>query len=141
MGAFRPQLRYSLLDIERRFGCAEGHVGTKDLVTFHFWSSDFRTREVVPSEEDGSDAGNAASSAEDLAAEDVVLSRIRMRDGIERVAKASLSKAELFELFFGPGGSELPAAAAEFLEAVRTPRPLWKGMCAVTAVGIEALVD
>ena len=82
----RPLLRYALLDIDRQFGCAEGHASaTEDgLVTFHFWASDFRTREAAETEK-----GVSAASG-----------RIVARDGVERVEKVRAKKDELFEIFF-----------------------------------------
>lgn len=143
----RPLLRYALLDLERQFACAEGHMGSaEELVTFHFWSADTRTREVTPSETlestDSPDIGTNLSSK----------ARIRARDGTERVEKVMSSKSELFELFFGDSEGKLiakdaytskaiPEDAAKFIASVRTPKPTWKGMCSVTAVGIEELVD
>ncbi|CAE7380282.1 clpX [Symbiodinium pilosum] len=128
----RPILNYALLDIENQFGCAEGHINSAvsghpdGLVTFHFWASDFRTREA---------AGEENTSAD----------RIVSRNGVQRVAKARAGKDHLFEIFFGPDAqespSEVPAAGAAFIEQVRAPKPNWKGMCAVTAVGVEELVD
>jgi len=49
-------------------------------------------------------------------------------------------------MFFGEGAEaaeagEVPKAGAAFIERVRAPPPNWKGMCSVTAVGIEDLVD
>jgi len=141
----RPLLRYTTLDLDRKFACAEGHAGEVEgpdgLVTFHFWSSDFRTREVSVGEEAG-----AESDGPELT-EAGVLARIRTRDGIERVAKATASKAELFEMFLGEEatkefvGGALPRKAIDFLQHVRVPNPGWRGMCSVTAVGVEQLVD
>ncbi|CAE7448072.1 clpX [Symbiodinium sp. CCMP2592] len=129
----RPILNYALLDIENKFGCAEGHVneappGHEDgLATFHFWASDFRTREA---------AGEENSTAV----------RIVNRNGVERVAKVRAGKDDLFEIFFGPAAQAayskgVPEAGAAFIQQVRAPKPNWKGMCAVTAVGVEELVD
>ncbi|CAE7530724.1 clpX [Symbiodinium necroappetens] len=129
----RPILNYALLDIENKFGCAEGHVneaapGHEDgLSTFHFWASDFRTREA---------AGEENSTA----------ARIVNRNGVERVAKVRAGKDDLFEIFFGPAAQAayangVPEAGAAFIKQVRAPKPNWKGMCAVTAVGVEELVD
>jgi len=161
----RPLLRYALLDIERRHACAEGHAGTPaGLVTFHFWSSDFRTREVGDEEEPvvgaapapEASAGDTAGEVPDAGVLDGGAPRpepaatrpmIRTRDGTARVEKAGATKAELFELFFGAGAQaqgingEPSAAAADFIERVKVPPPTWKGMCSVTAVGIEELVD
>lgn len=131
----RPILRYDLLDIEHTFACAEGHMVTEaeELATFHFWSSDFRTREAAEGEEDVEVPAEAGPG------------RITMRDGIARVPKTRASKAELFELFLGSSrvteSSAVPREAAAFIEKVKAPKPNWKGMCAVTAVGIEDLVD
>lgn len=122
----RPVLRYALLDIGRSFGCAEGHA-SEALVTFHFWASDFRTREAAESEETSG--------------------RIRTRNGVERVEKVRAKKDELFEIFFGAGAQEeydthdVPRAGAAFIARVRSPEPNWRGMCSVTAVGVEDLVD
>jgi len=172
----RPLLRYTLLDIERRFACAEGHMAdsANEIVTFHFWASDSRTREADDAESvDGrtsarsleqvmqpasgggcgveAKGGDDRSSAGGLAANDSpddgpICTRIRGRDGTERVAKVRATKAELFELFFGhgtgpPWSADVPVAAVEFIERVKSPPPKWKGMCSVTAVGIEDLVD
>lgn len=57
-----------------------------------------------------------------------------------------MSKNDLFDLFFGSSdpqgaGVGIPSSAAEFMEAVRQPRPSWRGVCSVTAVGIEDLID
>ena len=103
----RPILNYALLDIENQFGCAEGHINSAvsghpdGLVTFHFWASDFRTREA---------AGEENTSAD----------RIVSRNGVQRVAKARAGKDHLFEIFFGPDAqespSEVPAAGAAFIE-------------------------
>ena len=84
----RPLLRYALLDIDQQFGCAEGHAnsdatGANGLVTFHFWASDFRTREAAETEKGASEVG-----------------RIVARDGVERVQKVRAKKDELFEIFF-----------------------------------------
>ncbi|CAJ1393785.1 unnamed protein product [Effrenium voratum] len=128
----RPVLRYALLDIDSKFGCAEGHMnkaspGDPDgLVTFHFWASDFRTREA--------------------SGEDTQRERIVARNGVERVEKVRAGKDQLFELFFGEEAqlgysSGVPAAGASFIEQARAPKPSWKGMCSVTAVGVEELVD
>ena len=106
----RPILNYALLDIENKFGCAEGHMsaatpGDGDgLVTFHFWASDFRTREA---------GGEENSTAE----------RIVSRNGVERVAKTRAGKDDLFEIFFGPAAQAsyadgVPAAGAAFIQQV-----------------------
>ncbi|CAK0831766.1 unnamed protein product [Prorocentrum cordatum] len=129
----RPLLNYRLLDIERQFACAEGHLGSADsLVTFHFWSSDFKTREVAKV---GHEAAGPPSPEGGT---------IRMRDGTARTEKVTAGKAELFGLFLGgglPRSDGVPAEAADFIDRVRVPPPTWKGMCSVTAVGIEDLVD
>lgn len=138
----RPLLRYALLDIERQFACAEGHMGSPgDLVTFHFWSSDFKTREAVDSE-----ASVSASQEPEQGPASGGRTAIRLRDGKERVSKTTATKSELFTLFFGAGTVAadtlgLPPAAADFIERTRTPPPNWKGMCSVTAVGVEDLMD
>ena len=104
----RPILNYALLDIENKFGCAEGHVseappGHEDgLATFHFWASDFRTREA---------AGEENSTA----------ARIVNRNGVERVAKVRAGKDDLFEIFFGPAAQAayatgVPEAGAAFIQ-------------------------
>jgi len=131
----RPLLRYALLDIDRQFGCAEGHAAEDSLVTFHFWASDFRTREAAETERGGG-SENAAG-------------RIVARDGVERVEKVRAKKDELFEIFFSETAQEeysrgllgVPSAGADFIAQVRAPQPDWRGMCSVTAVGVEDLVD
>jgi hypothetical protein len=133
----RPLLRYALLDLEKRFACAEGHMGNlEDLVTFHFWSSDSKTREVTKAEGD---------TSVDVADGGKERGKIRTRDGVERVEKVLSSKSELFHLFYGNisamDSTEIPGEAGQFVARVRTPTPNWKGMCSVTAVGIEDLVD
>eukprot|EP00438_Fugacium_kawagutii_P000863 Skav236643 [mRNA] locus=scaffold2983:33264:50894:- [translate_table: standard] len=86
----RPVLRYALLDIDQQFGCAEGHAnnaeGQGGLVTFHFWASDFRTREAAETEKGSPPSGQAAAGG-----------RIVARDGVERVEKIRAKKDELFE--------------------------------------------
>ena len=109
----RPVLRYALLDIDRQFGCAEGHASqaTGDgLVTFHFWASDFRTREAAETEKGASETG-----------------RIVARDGVERVQKVRAKKDELFEIFFSAAAQQeydrgvlgVPTAGAEFIAQAR----------------------
>lgn len=170
----RPVLRYVLLDVDQLFGCAEGHAnqaasGEQGLLTFHFWASDFRTREAAESA-DGPDA-----------------SRIIARNGVERVEKVRANKDELFDMFFSEAAQKeyathgkshgIPRAGANFIAQalvkssppvpspiqfqwrsqsvlfslvlpafigvtqVKAPKPNWRGMCSVTAVGVEDLVD
>ena len=40
-----------------------------------------------------------------------------------------------------PAQKKVPTAAASFIAKVKSTRPTWKGMCSVTAVGVEELVD
>ena len=108
----RPILRYSLLDIDQKFGCAEGHGNRADvdseqgLVTFHFWASDFRTRETAETAEESEK--RQSDGAE----------RIVARNGVERVAKVRAKKDELFEIFFGEAAQKqqgVPLAGANFI--------------------------
>jgi len=138
----RPILRYALLDIHRTFACAEGHMGNiSSLVSFHFWSSDFKTREVAKGQEEDSGVSVVHTSGSES-----VRATIKTREGVEREAKTTATKADLFDMFLGPsataGDGEAPLAGARFIEQVRYGAPPnWKGMCAVTAVGIEDLLD
>eukprot|EP00927_Polykrikos_kofoidii_P044523 TRINITY_DN38466_c0_g1_i1.p1 TRINITY_DN38466_c0_g1~~TRINITY_DN38466_c0_g1_i1.p1 ORF type:complete len:941 (-),score=100.92 TRINITY_DN38466_c0_g1_i1:466-3234(-) len=159
----RPFLRYGLLDISRRFGCADGHAAEDldELLTFHFWSSDFKTREAEPDSVTGAmtvavgecvkdiEACNGGQQSPDLSPSGL-RSRIRTRSGVERVSKVQATKSELFEVFFGSGTvadqniegvASMPVAGAAFIRSVKAPPPAWKGMCSVTAVGVEELLD
>eukprot|EP00927_Polykrikos_kofoidii_P055404 TRINITY_DN49664_c0_g1_i1.p1 TRINITY_DN49664_c0_g1~~TRINITY_DN49664_c0_g1_i1.p1 ORF type:complete len:926 (+),score=113.39 TRINITY_DN49664_c0_g1_i1:26-2803(+) len=141
----RPLLRYATLNIERHFACAEGYMGDpKDVVTFHFWSSDFRTREATEEDDETESESGGIADSRDI---DGVPSRIKLRNGVERVPKPIATKAELFQLFFGGNveevtdGLAVPVAAATFFRRVRAPSPKWRGLCSTTGVGVEELVD
>lgn len=99
----RPVLRYALLDIDQQFGCAEGHANSAEgqggLVTFHFWASDFRTREAAETEKGGSPPSGEATAAGPSG-------RIVARDGVERVEKIRAKKDELFEVFFSKAAQD-----------------------------------
>jgi hypothetical protein len=119
----RPMIRYAVLDVSQQFTCAEGWNGDVDkIVWFHFWASDGSTREYETQTADEKEGRKPIA---------------------QKVLKVITSKRELFQLFL-PAESDAPGLSPpqrSLLEELKWPRPSWRGMCSVTSVGVEELME